>query len=364
MKKIILYIDTLYRGGAQRVMLNLASYFSSSYDVVLINDFIPDDTKDSYQVSDQVKRLYLRENLDGNPIKKNIDRILTLRKIVKEEKPDVVLSFLGSPNKRMLIATMGLNCKKVVSVRNDPEREYGKGKLSRFIAKRLFAKADGVVFQTQDAANYFQDSVRKKSRIIYNPVSNIFYKIERVKEPHHVITVGRFEPQKNHKLLLTAWNQIQNLYPDEKLIIYGDGPLRAEYEAYIREFQIQDRVELPGVVTDVPARLASAKAFVLSSDFEGMPNALMEAMAVGVPSISTDCPCGGPKMLMRDQKDGFLVPCNELAPLANAICMLLNDKRREGYGVSAKKRAEIFKEERIYKQWEEFVFAGLEEDKE
>lgn len=363
MKKILFYIDTLHRGGAQRVISNLATYFSNNYNVVLVNDFISDDQKNDYDLPDSVKKVYLGKSLDGNPIIKNISRIITLRKIIVKENPDVVLSFLGNPNKRMLIATIGLKCRKVVSVRNEPSHEYGRGKLNRWLARRLFSLTDGVVFQTQDASKYFQKSVQNKSTIIMNPVSKQFYQVSRHMPEKDVVTVGRFEAQKNHLLLLHAWKEIEKDFPEDQLIIYGDGSLRKEYEKYIQEQGLDDRVLLPGSVKDIPQRLASAKLFVLSSDFEGMPNALMEAMAVGVPVISTDCPCGGPKILIQEPSQGCLVPCRDLNSLKDAMKRFLESKEiREDKGSSAKKRAAAFAEDFIYKQWEEYLMKDMDLD--
>lgn len=361
MKKILFYIDSLHRGGAQRVMSNLVAYFSVNYNVILVNDFAPTDQKIDYDVPDNIKKFYLRKSLDGNPIIKNISRIIALRKIVIKENPEVVLSFLGNPNKRMLIATIGLKCRKVVSVRNEPSHEYGKGKLNQWIARKLFSLADGIVFQTQDAADYFQESVRKKSTIIMNPVGRRFYQIVQVTPKKDVVTVGRFEAQKNHLLLLQAWNEIEKYFPSDKLVIYGDGPFRKKYEEYIQEQGLADRVILPGIVKDIPEKLASAKLFVLSSDFEGMPNALMEAMAVGMPVISTDCPCGGPRTLIQDPKQGCLVPCGDLDSLKNAMKELLESKEmRESKGRIAKKRAEVFAEDFIYEQWEDYLVKDID----
>lgn len=125
----------------------------------------------------------------------------------------------------------------------------------------------------------------------------------------------------------------------------------------IAELQLTGRVLLPGAITDVAEHLSKAKLFVLSSNFEGMPNALMEAMAVGVPCISTDCPCGGPKALIRDGIDGFLIPCKDLNSLENAIRGMLVDEDRELIGTSARHRAALFNEETIYKQWDAFLFS-------
>lgn len=357
MEKIFLYIDVMYRCGAQRVMANLTEYFArQGYDVILCNDFIQDENIPHYTVNEKVKRVYLADVLGGNVIVKNVKRVLKLRRLVKEEKPDVVLSFLGHPNKRMLLATLGLKVKRVVSVRNDPTKEYGATGISRWFARSLFALADGCVFQTEDAASYFPQSIRERSKIIMNPLDEQFFSVCRADNPKNIITVGRLMPQKNHKLLIEAFSKIAEEFPDEDLIIYGDGPLRAELSQLCETLKIQKRVKLPGTIQNVADVLAQAKLFVLSSDHEGMPNALMEAMAAGVPCISTDCPCGGPRMLIQNEKQGILVKCGDVDMLAESMKTLLsNDNYRNTLGITAHNRMEECRSATVLAEWEHYL---------
>lgn len=360
-RKYIFYIDSMQLGGANRVMANLVNYFSSiGTQVVLINDIVPDKNVPEYEIADSVKRIFLDIH-DKSPITSNIRRIAKLRKMIKAEHADAVVSFMGPPNIRMLLATIGLKCRKIVSVRNDPYKEYGYGIVKR-IANIVFRLADGCVFQTKDASEYFSKTIQRKSKIIFNPVGKQFYRVKRADDPHNIITVGRLFPQKNHALLIRAFSKISLEFPEENLIIYGEGDLRHALEELVRKLDLESRVFLPGSASDIPEKLAEAKLFVLSSDYEGMPNALMEAMAVGVPIISTDCPCGGPEMLVRNGVDGILVPCGDVECLASALCQKLDDEKRETMGISAKQRAEIFREDIIYRQWENFVFPGIEEE--
>ncbi len=357
MKKIIFYIDCMYHGGAQRVMANLIEYmYDRGYEVILINDFVQEKGKPQYQIPEGVRRIYLRESINGNKILKNIVRIRNLRKTVAKEKPDVVLSFLGRPNKRLLIATVGLKVKKTVSVRNDPEKEYGSSKREKWETGMLFRLADGCVFQTEDAAAYFPKSVQKRAKIILNPVGGQFYSTKRKAELKDIIAVGRLEAQKNHKLLIDAFSDISDEFPEEDLIICGDGPLRIELESYAKEIGLEDRVHFLGDIENVEQVLSGAKLFVLSSEYEGLPNALMEAMAMGVPCISTDCPCGGPGTLIKNGYSGFLIRCDDRKQLADAISKLLGDTdAAKAIGENAKKRAQDFRAEKIYGEWEDYL---------
>ena len=154
----------------------------------------------------------------------NIKRILKLRKIIKAEHTDAVVSFMGPPNIRMLLATMGLKCRKIVSVRNDPYKEYGDG-LVKMVTNIIFRLADGCVFQTKEAAMYFSKNIQQKSKIIFNPVGKQFYEVKRVDNPKNIVTVGRLFLQKNHTLLIKAFSKLAHEFPDDNLIIYGEGEL-------------------------------------------------------------------------------------------------------------------------------------------
>lgn len=361
LKKIVMYIDTLAHGGAQRVMVNLAEYFNAiGVEVILINDFALESSQAQYQVSPEIKRYYLRKSVSGNLILKNLERIIRLRKVIKNEKSDCVLSFLGRPNKRMLIATIGLKTKKIVSVRNDPNREYGNKFYQKLSAQILFLLADGCVFQTNEAKSYFSKHTQRKSIVIYNPIGEEFYLIQRNTNSRNIITIGRLESQKNHCLLISAFSNIAEEFPKENLLIYGEGSLKGKLQDMIKNLDLEQRVFLKGDTKQVPKVLENAKLFVLSSDFEGMPNALMEAMAVGVPSISTDCPCGGPKEIIEDGKDGILVPCGSVEQLEIAIRkMLLQEEKRKKIGIKAKAKAQKFRAEIIYQKWYQYFISIL-----
>lgn len=350
LKKIVMYIDMMGHGGAQRVMANLAGYFADSdVKVILVNDFKLRDKQAQYQMDARIKRYYLREALEGNKLIKNIERMRELRRIVKRENPDIILSFLGRPNKRMLVATLGLKNAKIVSVRNDPCKEYGSGFVKRNLARLLFCVADGCIFQTTDAQKYFPASVQRKSTVIVNPVGEQFYSLKREEQTKDIISIGRLEAQKNNRLLIRAFADIADKYPEENLVFYGEGSMRHDLELLVKELQLGKRVVFAGDTSHVPEKLQGCTLFVLSSDYEGMPNALMEAMAAGVPCISTDCPCGGPRGLMESGKEGLLVPVGNMAQMSKAMdAMLGNPERRLWMAANGREKARQFKAGRVF----------------
>ncbi len=357
MRKIAFYIDSMGLGGANRVMANLVSYFhNTGYDVCLINDVSLTGEDEEYPIPEGIKRYFIDDDGKHNGfIGKQLHRLKAIRKIVKDNEAEVIVSFMGPPNIRMLLATLGVKVKKVVSVRNDPYREYGTG-IKRFLARTMFGLADGCVFQTEEAMAYFPDKVRKKAKVILNPVKEIFYQTERSDTVSNIVSVGRLFPQKNHELLIKAFANVADFYPNENLYIYGEGPLRKDLQDLIAELNLQNRVFLPGSITDVNEKLSKAKLFVLSSDYEGMPNGLMEAMACGVPVISTDCPCGGPRYLLGNNEYGLLTPCNSVEKLAEAMSDMLSDNHCVSYSRKARERADIFEPKLIFRQWEEYLF--------
>ena len=353
--KILFYINAIHHGGAERVMCNLATRFSEAgNECILLTSFR--DTWE-YMHGDRVRRLTLFETMpDLNFFSRNFVLVKRLRAVLKQEKPDVLISFMAEPNFRAIVASIGLKNKVIVSVRNDPDREY-PGRITRFLAKTLFRFADGIVFQTEDAKEWFPKAIRKKSAIIYNQVDEVFFQTEYTGERHDIVTTGRLTAQKNHELLIRAFAQIADNIP-ENLIIYGEGELRGKLESLVTQLHMEHRVFLPGSVKDVAGTIKSAKLFVLSSDYEGMPNSLMEAMALGLPCISTDCPCGGPRMLLQSAGEKCLIPVGDLKQLAGKLfCFLTDENRRIHAGNEMKQYAMLFHPLEICKAWDEYTAA-------
>lgn len=360
MNSILFYIDSMKKGGANRVMANLTQYFAErGYLVTLVNDVPPSNDGTDYDVDSRVNRIFLT-TVNGSRMKKNAGRILNLRRTIGELGVEIAVSFMGPPNYRMLLSTIGLKTKKVVSVRNDPYREYGNG-LKKIAANIIFLMTDGCVFQTKDAAKYFWKRTRRKAEIIYNPVNIKFYSQERLPENHHIVMVGRLQEQKNPMMLLDAFLLIEKDFPQYELDFYGEGELKPLLIERVQELGKNDRIHFHGQISDVERILASASLFVMTSDYEGMPNALMEAMAVGVPVISTDCPCGGPRALIEDDSQGLLIPCGDMDALAAAMRKILSDEEyRKMIGKGACNRAEKFRPEVVFDKWEKYFSMVLD----
>jgi len=213
------------------------------------------------------------------------------------------------------------------------------------------------VFQTSDAKKYYNIIDESKQIILKNPVSSEFdvepFKGERKKV---IVTAGRLSEQKNHELLIEAFSKVKDKFPEYKLVIYGDGPLKDKLQNKIEAVGGENNIILAGRVNQIIDKIHDASLFVLSSNFEGMPNALLEAMSLGLPCISTDCPVGGPREIIVNNENGVLVKLNNADDMANAIDKILSDREfAEKIGNNANKIYNQFSVENVCNKWEAFV---------
>lgn len=351
---IMFYINSIHDGGAERVILQLAHRFSiAGYRSILVTSFV--DGKFEYPVPEGVERISMEtKEIAQSRLRRNFGRILKLRQYCKKYKPVALISFMAEPNFRAICATIGLPVKSIVSVRNDPEREYN-GKIGRLIGRYLLPLADGCVFQTEDAKVWFPQRLQKKSAVIMNEVAKVFFDTQYI-GGRNIVTLGRLTEQKNQTLLIRAFSEIAEKYPSSNLEIYGDGPLRNTLEKQIKDLKMTNRIILMGATKNAASVLATAKLFVLSSNFEGMPNALMEALTIGVPSISTDCPCGGPKVLIDDGVNGLLISVDNKDELIHAMERLLSDEKSAlMMGENAKKSSMRYHPDTIFDGWKRYI---------
>lgn len=354
MLTILFYINVINGGGAARVMVNLSKQFCEhSYKVLLVTSY---RAEGEYELSPQVIRYSLEDaQIEQSRVKKNLSRIRKLRRIIVDEKVDVVVTFMLESNFRGLLATLGLPTCNIVSVRNAPEIEY-KGHLNKIVARYLLPQADGCVFQTEEAKSWFPRKLTDKSRVISNPIVSDFFLVKRNPKDKLIVSCGRLTKQKNQEMLINAFAEVNKSISGALLYIFGEGNLQEHLLKRISDLGLEDKVFLKGQTSDVKNVLSEADLFVLSSDYEGMPNALMEAMAVGVPCISTDCPCGGPRMLIKNGENGILVSPGNVDELASSIVKVLSDQHMKiKLGENAKKSVVEYKPERIFGEWEEYV---------
>ena len=348
MKRTVFFVSSLGDGGAQRVISILSEKMAEqgmSVEIVTYYDIPP-----VYSICPEVKVTCVEKCTGKKDVPHNL---LWLRKYFKENA-EIVLSFLAPFNMIALVAVMGTKVPIVVADRNDPAK-VPVNPVIRIARDLLYGFADQVVVQTEANKAYFK-RLQKKTVVIYNPVdlkeyTGVALNAEKEKV---IVSAGRLMPQKNQKMLLDAFYAISEKFPEYQLVIYGEGSYRNELENYVNTLGIGQKVLMPGSVTDLYDRIKTADLFVLSSNYEGMPNALIEAMCLGMPVISTKV--SGATDLIQNGENGLLVDVGNAKELAEAMEKLLSNSETRTYmAAEAVKLADKLLPEEILKQWMEII---------
>lgn len=342
--EIIFVTASMTGGGTERVISVLANRFVQENHQVAIFMTAGDDV--AYTLREEIV-LFSAGGQSGGSLRKRLARIKKMRDFFRR-RPGAVICGMGiETNLFTVLAAWGLKNRVVISERNDPN-QCGYKRLRDF----FYNRADVLVCQTEDARKCFSGRAGKRAAVIPNPIAPGLagpFHGERRKE---VVAAGRLTAQKNHGLLLEAFALFRREYTDYKLVIYGKGELEEELRKRAKELGIADYVSFPGFTGNLPEKMRDAFMYVLSSDYEGISNSLAEAMAVGMPVISTDCPIGGSKMCIRDGQNGLLVPVGDAQKLAAAMGRLAKDPGyAAGLGREAEKIREKYSLESISRLW-------------
>ena len=335
MKTYLFTTLSLTGGGTERVAAVLPSKLADiGYDTHLI---VYRRSDKEYPISDKLKVHYLDEGWTScNPIARLQRNVKMLKALMQEIKPDIIINLLGDISLyQVYLASKRSGATFVASVRNHPRKAYKGmrlGWLKNQIHLALVKKADVGFMQTKEQLDFFSDKVKAKSFVLPNPVDDSFLQeaYQQRQQIRRIVTLGRLNQQKNHKLLIEAFARVceQNRgKQDLELCIYGEGEEKDNLLELSKSLGVQDKVHLCGRTTNPVKTLSEHDIFVLSSDYEGMPNALMEAMAVGIPCISTDCPTG-PADMIREKENGLLVPMRDVDALVYALEYYIADAKR------------------------------------
>ncbi len=346
--RIIFTLASLGSGGAERVVSLLANKMAEQGHQVEIICLKFNDVY--YQLHTEVKI-----TLAMQQTKNRLTEVFWLRKYIKKEKPDVVIAFTEGVYCFTIAALLGTKIPVIASERLDPSAMTWKRNLLKHV---LLPYADWLVVQTKSIKKYFPESIQKKTSIIFNPVKdealassieNGKLKIENSKRPR-IISVARLFPQKNQEMMIRAFAKIADEFPDWQLVIFGEGPLRAELEATVSCFKLQKRVLLPGRTEHVIEELRKSKIFCLSSDYEGMSNSMIEAICVGLPIVTTKV--SGTDELVQDGVNGYVVEIGDTDAMASALRKLMSDEHlMQQIGVSSLKMKSQFQIDTILEEW-------------
>lgn len=351
MSKIIVSSATLAQGGAARVFSNLTYPLCDTFDEVIIVTWA--NWPQFYEYDHRARWLCVEKEAGG---KNDLKRMNWFRKFVKKEKPDLILSFLEPFNIRVLICTVGLGVKTIVSERNDP-RVVNKYWVISQLEKLVYSRADKIIVQTETIRSFFSGPLLKKVHIIYNPVNlpkEMVGKALVTPKKKRIVSVARLMPQKNHDILIKAFAIFSKKHPDYSLTIYGNGPLDKSLAQLAESLDVGEKVAIPGASKTIHQDILDADMMCLVSDREGMSNAMIEAMCLGLPCICTKV--SGAIDLIEDGENGLLVEIGDVQGLLEKMDYLADrPERARAIGNSAIRLYKKLNKDIIYEKWMDFL---------
>lgn len=315
-KKIVFVIPNMPGGGTERVVALLANEYSGRGIPVTILLFAGQET--AYPLDSRIEVLSVGEP-SGGSLAARLERIRRMRQFYRANQNCQIWAFSVMGAVFSAVAALGQRHFFLVSERNDPNR-YDH----RRIRNLAYRRADVVACQTKDAVESFPSAIRQKSVVIPNPLELDILPYEGEREKR-IVAVGRLSAQKNHRLLLEAFASFAKTHPEYVLELYGKGELQEALQTQAVRLGIDSRVIFKGFSAHVLSDIRTAAMYVLSSDYEGISNSMLEAMVLGVPVIATDCPIGGSRMYIQDGVNGFLTPVGDVGALALAMGRLAED---------------------------------------
>lgn len=321
-KKILFAISRLTGGGAEHVVSLWANMLSvRGYDVSIMLAYRADN---EYAVSDKVDIITIANSEKEYLSMKLLDKISTIRKILSKKDMGCVIPFLPAMQILIMFSSFGLKCKRIDTIRVNPwEMSSVSGKVGKMLWKLCFITSNRIIVQTSEQSEFFSAGTRKKCIVIPNPIGEEYYN----KEITHVnytiqkcVAVGRVCAQKNYEMMLEGFSNVVRDNPNCRLDIYGAGEsgYLEKIQALIRKLGLEENVHLKGRHNNMDEVYPNYDVFCMTSDFEGLPNALIEAMASGLVCISTDCKTG-PKDLICDGDNGFLISVGNAEEFAETL---------------------------------------------
>jgi len=358
--KITIVMSALDSGGAERILTTLANAWSERGIKIHLLTYQEPTYKPFYSLHPGITLCNLNLlNNNKNLVVRLCDmfrRLSVLRQNFKKQKPELIVAFIDITNITTLIAAIGLQIPVIVSERTDPHH-YNIGFFNALLRKITYPWAKHIVVQTSHSLSYFPITLQNQISVIPNPVAippqNSYDKIDFSKK--QIVAAGRLSKEKGFDLLLLAFAEIHAKFPEWKLVIWGEGAEGDSLKRLCVSLDLESHVSFPGVTQNIYAALAQGSIFVLPSRLEGFPNALCEAMAIGLAVVAFNCR-SGPSDIVRDQIDGLLVPPENVAALGNAMEQLMgNIELRQQLGNRAAEIVQRFPIERIMKEWDRII---------
>ena len=344
--KLTFVTSTLHAGGSERVMSLLANTFAQKgyeVEIVCINKHLV-----FYPIDEKVKVWFAEDEVKSPCILK---KVFWLRNHIKNDRPDVVIAFMLEVYCVTLASLIGVSVPVISSERIDPHF-FGRAKgLLRWL---LLRRTTHLVVQTVRIKDFYSAKLQSRTTIIPNPVTDKVFSLTPTLKQKRIIAVGRLAYQKNYPMMFRAFAKVHHDFPDWQLVVYGNGPQKDEIRGVIERLGMEGHIILAGKSDHVVEEMNKSSLFVMSSDYEGMSNALLEAVCVGLPVISTDV--SGARDLITEGVNGYIVPVgNERALTLALSSMLSSPEKMDEMGRQSKALAPRFREEQIVGQWEELI---------
>lgn len=350
-KKLMIFVQHMTDGGAERVLSELIPEWKATNIRIRIVEIQSDMYNNNYNIPEDIEVIKLHSKKKS--ILGYLQTVQVMIKMMRANPDWTILVFNKVVIFHLALAMLFVKNRIILSERNDPFSTPGTSYL-RWIRDWTFEHADGCVFQTPDAMGYFSDAVAKKSVVIPNPISPNLPKRYEGKRQKKIVAIGRLDPQKNFKMLLDAFSLVHNEFPEYKLVIYGRGKQQNELIDYSKHLNLSDFVSFPGFSDNIYEDILKSSIYVSSSNYEGISNSMLEALGMGIPSVVTDCPIGGAKMVIRDHVNGILVPVGDSIKLYEGIKEILsNEEFAISLGKEAEKIRELYPVRRIAHRWVE-----------
>ena len=344
MKRIAIIAHGLSDGGAERVAALLSNKLhQQGYEILLIAAYSMERV---YNLSEGIEYKYIRKG--RNKLLRFLKRTIEIDKLVSQYHSDIIISFIINET---ILTIIKNRIPVVFSLRIDPAKATEKWR-NRLFCSFVYSKAKAIVFQTPNARDFFTEKIKNKGFVIGNPLSPNLPYWNANNHEKRIITACRLTEQKNLPMLISGFSIFEKKHSDYSLWIYGEGPLKNELAVLSNRLNIRNKVYFPGFVDNIHDIMAHSAVFALTSNYEGLSNSMLEALAIGIPTVCTDCPPGGAKIYIKNHENGILIPMNDAEALANSFCELIENKQ---FSLDTKKKAntirELLSEDRVFNAW-------------
>ncbi|WP_298867511.1 glycosyltransferase family 4 protein [uncultured Gimesia sp.] len=376
-RRLTITVPSLSLGGAEGVAAMMANHWAQAGDSVTLIT-LDSSESDTFQLSETVERYELAVMQDSKnliqAVFNNRQRVRRLRDVIAASQPDIVISLTDRMNVLTLLATRKLNRPVLISERSDP-RHHPIGRLWSFLRKKTYPRATALVVQTEGVADFCKQWLKETHiEVIPNAVPTprspdipvVTEQMVLSRPPSHIIYgMGRLSYEKGFDRLIDAFSNLAEKFPNWKLRILGEGPLRESLQATIDERGLQEQIELTGWVENPELYLDQGEIFVLPSRYEGFPNALLQAMSRGLACISFDCESGPadiakeglPVIIVQTKKINFFSTSYQLALMMEAF--MEDESSRKETAIASLQVTERFSVSRFFQAWDVLIQTAL-----